>query len=721
MKNQSILEHLNPAQLQVVTAPVDQNILVNAGAGSGKTRVLVHRIAWLIAEQNISPYGILAVTFTNKAASEMRSRIEAMVGHQARSIWMGTFHGIAHRLLRMHWQDAGLSENFQILDSDDQLRLIKRIIRNLGFDEKKLSPKEVQWYINQQKDEGLRAKNIPVYNQIDRKMKEVYMAYEKACQQGHLVDFAEILLRSYELLNEKDDLREHYHQRFKCILVDEFQDTNAIQYAWVRLLAGPNANIMIVGDDDQSIYGWRGAKVENIQQFKEHYTNTQVIRLEQNYRSTATILDAANSLIAQNTGRLGKNLWTDGDPGEPIYLYNASNEIDEARFVVAQIQKLLATGNYAKRDFAILYRSNVQSRILEEVLIQNSMDYHIYGGMRFFERAEIKDHLGYLRLISNRNDDPAFERVVNTPPRGIGARTVEIVRETAQANDISLWQASLRLIQEQGLSARAATALGNFINLIDEIAAQSEKQTLDEKAQLALDKSGLLAHYEKDKNIKALAKVENLKELITACKQFAEELEDSENHLVDFLSHAVLEAGEHQQQRHEDAIQMMTLHSAKGLEFPVVFLCGMDNGLFPHYMSFDDPSRLEEERRLCYVGMTRAREKLYFSCAERRQIQGREQYYQPSTFVKEIDQNFLKKIRSSRVHQPISRSTPSFSNTTELQNAKGKYSLGQLVCHPKFGEGTILKIEQTSHDARLQIAFADDGVKWIMGSFCETV
>ncbi|MFM1891598.1 MAG: hypothetical protein RLZ44_675, partial [Pseudomonadota bacterium] len=591
-----LLDGLNDAQRDAVTAPPGST-LVLAGAGSGKTRVLVHRIAWLIQVEGASPWGILAVTFTNKAAREMKQRIEHLLGQPVGGMWVGTFHGLAHRLLRAHWQEAGLPQSFQILDSDDQQRLVKRVLRELNLDDAKWPPRQAQWFINQQKDEGLRPQHLDDGGDpYRRQMIKIYAAYEEARQRGGAVDFAELLLRAHELWRDRPDVLAGYRQRFSHILVDEFQDTNAIQYAWLRLLAGERDNLFVVGDDDQSIYGWRGARVENIHDFQRDYPGTRVVRLEQNYRSSGNILKGANAVIANNPTRLGKELWTDDGDGEPIRVYTAFNEVDEARFVVGRIQEFVERGN-RRSEAAILYRTTAQSRLFEEALIQAGMPYRVYGGLRFFERAEIKDALAYLRLVSNRHDDPSFERAVNQPPRGVGAKTLDAVRDHARDFGCSLWQASEDLLRGKAMTARAANALRGFLELIEEAAAATAASELPEQAEQVIALSRLAEHFEKARDGKGQDRVENLQELVNASRQFEYETEDdSLSDLDAFLAHAALEAGEGQADEWEDCVQLMTLHSAKGLEFPLVFLVGLEEGLFPHSMSSDDPQRLEEER-----------------------------------------------------------------------------------------------------------------------------
>ncbi|WP_406641783.1 DNA helicase II [Pectobacterium brasiliense] len=715
-----LLDGLNDKQRAAVAAP-RSNLLVLAGAGSGKTRVLVHRIAWLLSVENCSPYSIMAVTFTNKAAAEMRHRINHLIGTSQGGMWIGTFHGLAHRLLRAHHMDANLPQDFQILDSDDQLRLLKRLIRALNLDEKQWPPRQAMWFINGKKDEGLRPQHIESYgNPIEQTWQRVYQAYQEACDRAGLVDFAELLLRAHELWLNKPHVLNHYRERFTNILVDEFQDTNRIQYAWIRMLAGDSAKVMIVGDDDQSIYGWRGAQVENIQLFLKDFAGAETIRLEQNYRSTSNILKAANALIAHNGGRLGKNLWTDGAEGEPISLYCAFNELDEARYVVNRIKAWQENGG-ALSDNAILYRSNAQSRVLEEALLQQRMPYRIYGGMRFFERQEIRDSLAYLRLIANRNDDAAFERVVNTPTRGIGDRTLDVVRQTARDRQLTLWQSTRALLQEKVLAGRAAASLQRFIELIDALAYETSELPLHIQTDRAIKDSGLWSMYEQEKGEKGQARVENLEELVTATRQFSYQEEDQDlMPLQAFLSHAALEAGEGQADANQDAVQLMTLHSAKGLEFPQVFIVGMEEGMFPSQMSLDEGGRLEEERRLAYVGVTRAMEKLTITYAESRRLYGKEAYHRPSRFVGELPEECVEEVRlRASVSRPVNHQR---LGTPITQNDSG-YKLGQRVRHAKFGEGTIVNLEGSGDHARLQVAFQGQGIKWLVAAYArlETV
>lgn len=709
-----IVSPLNAAQREAVAAPPG-NYLVLAGAGSGKTRVLVHRIAFLVKAENISPFNILAVTFTNKAAKEMQHRLEETLQRSVNGMWVGTFHGLTHRILRAHHQAAGLPEHFQILDGDDQFRLIKRLMKDMNVDDTHWPPRQVQWFINNKKDEGLRADQLGnPQDPFTQTMIKLYLAYEQSCQQSGLVDFAELLLRAYELWAKNPDILTQYQGRFSEVLVDEFQDTNTIQYNWLRLLTGQQNHLMAVGDDDQSIYGWRGAKIENIQRLSKDFANTQTIRLEQNYRSTGNILKAANAVISENTDRLGKELWTESRDGELISLYSAFNERDEARFIVDKIKTYIAHG-HARREMALLYRSNAQSRVLEEVLMAQNIPYRVYGGMRFFERAEIKDALAYMRLINNRDDDAAFERVVNVPTRGIGNQTVINLRKLARARQLSLWQAAKAVLSENSLTARAGGAVTGFMQLIDNIDENVKPLSLAEQMETTQQMSGLHAHFSKDRSEKGRTRLENLDELITAARQYEKPVEDEAlTALSSFLSHAVLESGEGQADPYEDGVQLMTLHSAKGLEFPIVFLCGVEEGLFPHQMSVDEPGRLAEERRLCYVGITRAREKLYLCYAERRTLHGRESYHTISRFIKDIPPALLDEIRlKANISLPVQRRKMQ-SSIKEAPSEESGLSIGQSVRHAKFGEGTVLSAEGQGAYARIQVKFRKGGAKWLV-------
>ncbi|MDG2072889.1 MAG: DNA helicase II [Pseudomonadales bacterium] len=717
-----ILDSLNDAQREAVTLPRSSSLIL-AGAGSGKTRVLTHRIAWLIQTESISPYSILAVTFTNKAAAEMRGRIEALLETPLRGMWVGTFHGIAHRLLRSHYQEAKLPQNFQIMDGDDQLRLVKRVTQMLGLDEKKWPARQAMWFINSQKDEGLRPQHIEDYGDLYLKTQlSVYRAYEEACDRGGMVDFAELLLRAHELWLNNPVLLKHYQERFAALLVDEFQDTNTIQYAWLRILAGEQDNLMVVGDDDQSIYGWRGARIENIQRFTSDFPNSTTIKLEQNYRSTGTILKAANHLIDNNAGRLGKDLWTKDGDGELISIYAGYNEIDEARYISERAKQWVADGN-RHSEAAVLYRSNAQSRVLEEAMLRAGLPYRIYGGQRFFERAEIRNALGYVRLISHRDADAAFERVVNVPPRGIGDRTLEEIRLRSRTEGIPLWRAAGQLSTDQGVTGRTRNAIKGFIAVVDAMDEETENADLESLVETVIEKSGLIPYYEKERGERGQARLENLAELISAARTFNpdEDLSfDSETTdgapmslLDEFLSHASLEAGEGQGDPNQDCIQLMTMHSAKGLEFPVVFLAGMEEGLFPHSMSLEEPGRLEEERRLCYVGVTRAMRQLYFTHAESRRLHGTDSYNQLSRFVSEIPEELLQEVR---VQNTVSHRHGISSSMVPTETDIAGFTLGQRVHHAKFGDGVVLNYEGHGKQARVHVNFSE-GSKWLMVSF----
>jgi DNA helicase-2/ATP-dependent DNA helicase PcrA len=710
-----ILNSLNDAQREAVTAPVGP-VLVLAGAGSGKTRVLIHRIAWLIQAEGVSAHGILAVTFTNKAAAEMRGRVEQLMGVPGSALWLGTFHGLAHRLLRLHWREAGLPQGFQILDAEDQLRLIKKLLKAQNLDEARWVPRDLQYFINKHKDEGRRPQNLHAgHDATEIQMIKLYAQYEEACARSGVIDFAELLLRAFELWRDNTELLRHYQHRFRHVLVDEFQDTNSIQYAWIRLLVAPSGAAFVVGDDDQSIYRWRGARVENLHRFRQDFPQAQLYRLEQNYRSTSAILDAANALIANNGGRLGKTLWTSGPKGAPVKLYAAYNERDEADFVVTRILEWSQRGG-ARREVAILYRSNAQSRTFEEALIQARVPYRVYGGLRFFERAEIKDALAYLRLLTNRDDDASFERVVNLPPRGIGAKSVDTIRDAARGAGTSLWRAAAA-VASSGEAGRAASALHGFMQLIERLALGIEALPLHEQVDQAITGSGLIEHYQKDKADRGEARVENLLELVSAARGY--EPEGDVPPLQSFLAHAVLESGEAQGDPWEDCVQMMTLHTAKGLEFPLVFLCGMEDGLFPHQRSVNDLDGLEEERRLCYVGMTRAMQQLYFTYAEQRRLHGVDNYNAPSRFIQEVPPAMIAevrpRIRVSHASSGIAAERRRGWDTGSLvENISGGMRLGTRVRHGKFGEGVVLTVEGQGPHARVQVNFEHQGSKWLM-------
>ncbi|HEY2345391.1 MAG TPA: DNA helicase II [Xanthomonadaceae bacterium] len=713
-----LLDGLNPAQRQAVSAPPGHHLIL-AGAGSGKTRVLIHRIAWLHEVFGVPAHGILAVTFTNKAAGEMRHRAGTLMPAGTRGMWIGTFHGLAHRLLRLHWQDAKLPEAFQVLDADDQLRMVKRIVAELDLDDSRFTPRQIVWWINAQKDEGRRPQHIQpgggdYYAQT---LLRVYEAYQARCDLAGLVDFAEILLRAHELWLHNPALLAHYRQRFGHLLVDEFQDTNAIQYAFVRLLAGDSGQVFVVGDDDQAIYGWRGAKVENVQRFLRDFPHVATIKLEQNYRSSATILGAANAVIRHNADRLGKQLWTDSGDGEPIDLYAAYNEIDEARFVVERIRRWERDGG-SPSDVAILYRSNAQSRTFEEELAREGIAYRVYGGVRFFERAEIKDTLAYLRLVANRADDAAFERAINTPARGIGGRTLDELRRHARQSAIPLWEAAVVLSGPGGLAGRARNAVRGFIELIEALAGDLRGMDLAQQVDHVLARTGLRDHYAAESRGNAESRVENLDELVSVASRFVrrdEEESEGLSELVAFLSYASLEAGEGQAEAGEDAVQMMTLHSAKGLEFPLVFLAGMEEGLFPSSRSLEEPGRLAEERRLAYVGITRAQRKLIVCYAEVRRIHGQDNYGTPSRFLREIPAALLHEVRPK-----IQLSRPVYGGGRFEQRAEPPVpgiKLGQRVSHASFGIGVVMDTEGSGTHARVQVNFEESGTKWLVAAY----
>jgi DNA helicase II / ATP-dependent DNA helicase PcrA len=715
-----ILNPLNDEQRAAVTATQGAT-LVLAGAGSGKTRVLVHRVAWAINALQASPHNILAVTFTNKAAAEMRHRIEALLGVPGGAMWVGTFHGIAHRLLRLHHALAGLPPGFQILDSEDQQRLIKKTIRGQELDETRYVPRDVQYYINKLKDDGIRPGQVKASNDpMQQMLAKLYADYEAACRRSGVVDFAELLLRAYELLRDNASLLAHYRARFTHVLVDEFQDTNAIQYAWTRLIAGAEGSPFVVGDDDQSIYRWRGAKVENLHQFTRDYPGAQLFRLEQNYRSTGNILGAANALISNNTGRLGKNLWTSGGKGEAIRLYAAFNERDEADFVVQRVAEWSRKGG-ARRDIAVLYRSNAQSRAFEEAFLTARIPYRVYGGLRFYERAEIKDALAYLRLIANRDDDPSFERVVNLPTRKIGAVSVDALRAAARTGGSSMWRAAAAM-------SPPSPAIMGFLALVDRLDQDTNGLPLHEQIDHVIQNTGLIEHYRKDKQDRGEARIENLEELVSAASVFdpnavSPGAEDEKlPPLAAFLAHAALESGEGQADEWEDCVQMMTLHTAKGLEFPIVFLSGLEDGLFPHQRSIDDLDGLEEERRLCYVGITRAMKQLYVTYAEQRRLHGMDSFGTPSRFIAELPENLVDEVRprinvsrglgGARAAAGVAR----FREPVADPVAPG-IRLGARVRHGKFGDGVILNLEGQGSQARVQVNFENQGAKWLMLSF----
>ena len=714
-----LLDDLNPAQREAVSAP-SGHYLVLAGAGSGKTRVLTHRIAWLNEVHGVPTHGILAVTFTNKAAGEMRQRTDLQLRQGSRGMWIGTFHGLAHRLLRLHWQDARLPEGFQVIDSDDQLRLVKRAVQALELDESRYPPKQAMWWLNAQKDEGRRPEHIQpeARDEWTDTHRRIYAAYQERCDRAGLVDFAELLLRAHELLRDTPALLAHYRARFGEILVDEFQDTNAIQYAFVRVLAGDSGHVFVVGDDDQAIYGWRGAKVENVQRFLKDFAGAQVIRLEQNYRSSANILGAANAVIAHNPDRIGKQLWTESGEGEPIDLYAAYNEVDEARYVVERARQWVQGGG-SYGEVAVLYRSNAQSRAFEEALLSEQIPYRVYGGMRFFERAEVRDALAYLRLLANRSDDAAFERAVNTPTRGIGERTLDEVRRLARGQRLSLWEAAMACTQANQLTARARNALAGFLNLIQQLDADSAQMHLSDRIDHVLARSGLREHWSKESRsgLDSESRTENLDELVSVASRFVLPEGDEDvpamTELVAFLSYASLEAGEGQAQAGEEGVQMMTLHSAKGLEFPLVFLVGLEDGLFPSARSLEESGRLEEERRLAYVGITRARQKLVLCYAESRRIHGQDNYNVPSRFLREIPRELLHEVRP-KVQVSRTASLGAVRGPVHGVVEAAPIRLGANVVHAKFGHGVVTDYEGTGAHARVQVQFDEVGAKWLV-------
>ncbi|BGI50866.1 MAG: DNA helicase II [Arsenophonus endosymbiont of Ceratovacuna japonica] len=714
MKESYLLKNLNDKQREAVTAP-RINMLILAGAGVGKTRVLVHRIAWLIEINKISPFSIMAVTFTNKAANEMRNRINTLLNNNQNGILVGTFHSLAHNLLRSYYLEANLPQNFQILDNYDQYRLLHKIIKSSNLDENKWSPRQAMWYINIKKDKGLRPFHIKNDNNIiDETWLKIYSSYQKICNRSGLVDFSELLLRTYELLLNKPNILKYYHERFTNILVDEFQDTNNIQYNWIRLLSGNNSKVIIVGDDDQSIYGWRGAQVENIKNFLQDFSSVKTIVLEQNYRSTNNIIKSANVLIANNNNRLIKNLWTKDINGELISLYCAYNELDEVYYVINKIKQWCNNGGFLKQC-AILYRNNAQSNLLEEVLSQNSIAYYIYGGKRFFERQEIKNVLYYLRLILNRNDDTSFERIVNKPTRGIGEQTLNKIYQVAKKRQLTLWESCEYLITKKILSTKSTNSIEQFIKLINKL----DKETIDMPLYIQTDYvirySGLLEMYKKEKEEKAEVYIKNLKELITLTHNFNYQKKDQNIiPLQSFLSQISLELNAGKEEIQNDAVQLMTLHSAKGLEFPLVFIIGMEEGMFPSKMSIKENNLLSEERRLAYVGLTRAMQKLTLTYAKSRKLYGKKVYHNPSRFITELPIECIKKIHldSTIIYSNIYKQ---FDISININN--NKYKLGQLVYHPKFGKGIIINIKNNDNNYHLQIAFNNKETKWFIDSY----
>lgn len=723
----TLLAGLNNKQLEAVTLP-HQSALILAGAGSGKTRVLTARIAWLIQTGQVSPTGLLAVTFTNKAAKEMLTRITASLPINTRGMWVGTFHGLCNRLLRAHHREAGLPQSFQILDIADQLSVIKRLMKLMNVDDEKYPPKQVQNFINGCKDEGLRAHAVEAYDAHSQKMREIFDAYDKQCQRDGVADFAELLLRCYELLERDANIRQHYQSRFKYILVDEFQDTNRLQYLWLKLLAGLGNCMFAVGDDDQSIYGFRGARVGNMRDFEKDFNVQNIVKLEENYRSHSNILDAANAIISHNHNRLGKNLWTSAGAGEPVRVYDAYNDTDEAQFIVDEIKMLHCEGT-SLGEIALLYRSNAQSRILEHALFSANLPYRVYGGLRFFERAEIKHALAYMRLIANANDDTALLRVINFPARGIGARSLEQLQEAARAQDCSIWQAAINKVGNGKLGGKG---IEGFVALIRQMIDGAYGISLSELTELAINQSGLMAHYENDKE--GEDRIENLKELVTAAVSFTNQ--DFGNHnnvdgdteqdlLTQFLSHASLEAGEHQADVGHEALQLMTVHASKGLEFKVVFISGLEEGLCPHEQSLYENAGLEEERRLMYVAVTRARQRLYLSHAQSRMLHGKVRYGIPSRFLDEIPEKLLKRLNSKPVSKPsYSRDyneLPKIMNTQQSSDQKSAmpWKIGQQVAHAKFGNGVVVSYEGNASDMRVQVNFGREGLKWLAMEFAK--
>ncbi len=728
MENQStLLVDLNNKQLEAVTLP-HQSALILAGAGSGKTRVLTARIAWLIQTGQVSPTGLLAVTFTNKAAKEMLTRITASLPINTRGMWVGTFHGLCNRLLRAHHREAGLPASFQILDIADQLSVIKRLMKLMNVDDEKYPPKQVQNFINGCKDEGLRAHAVEAYDAHSQKMREIFEEYDKQCQRDGVADFAELLLRCYELLERDANIRQHYQSRFKYILVDEFQDTNRLQYLWLKLLAGQGNCMFAVGDDDQSIYGFRGARVGNMRDFEKDFNIQHIVKLEENYRSHSNILDAANAIISHNTNRLGKNLWTSAGAGEPVRVYDAYNDTDEAQFIVDEIKMLHCEGT-SLGDIALLYRSNAQSRILEHALFSANLPYRVYGGLRFFERAEIKHALAYMRLIANANDDTALLRVINFPARGIGARGLEQLQESARSENCSIWQAAINKVGDGKLGGKG---IEGFVALIRHMVDNAYGISLPELTELATTMSGLSVHYQNDKE--GEDRIENLKELVTAAVSFTNQ--DFGNHnnvdgeteqdlLTQFLSHASLEAGEHQADVGKEALQLMTVHASKGLEFKAVFISGLEEGLCPHEQSLYENQGLEEERRLMYVAVTRARQRLYLSHAQSRMLHGKVRYGIPSRFLDEIPEQLLKHINS----KPVARSgstrdyneLPAMMSGQQSLNQKNAmpWKIGQQVAHTKFGNGVVVSYEGNASDMRVQVNFGREGLKWLAMEFAK--
>ena len=701
------LNNLNEAQRDAV-CNLSQNSLVIAGAGSGKTRVLIQRILWLIEDNNYSPYSILAVTFTNKAAKEIKSRLMENLDISIESMWVGTFHGICYRILRANYQKVSLPKNFQIIDTDDQIRIIKRIMKDNEIDNSQILPKQVAWYINKKKDQSIRSKSTKDDDFISTQYNKIYKIYEQYCNNSGLVDFGEIILRTLELFQNDSGTKSYYHNLFKSILIDEFQDTNTIQYQLIKIMTSQDTSLFAVGDDDQSIYGWRGAKIENIEKLQKEYKDTKVFRLEQNYRSSGNILNAANSVILNNNSRMGKNLWTEDKSGDLIKVFSATDERDEATFVIETIQSHVAE-NFKRSEIAILYRSNAQSRIFEEKLILKGIPYKIYGGFRFFERAEIKDVIAYMRLATTNNDDNSFERIVNVPPRGIGEKTKTLLREYSKNKNISLYESIPLAIEESIFTNKARQSLIEFYNLIGLVKSILEKDDLPYQINEIIKITNIKSIYEKNKTEQATSKLENLDELISAAQEFLNvDLNENETVIDAFLTHTSLEAGEGQGSEWDDCIQLMTLHSSKGLEFPVVFLVGLEENLFPSRMSVEEDN-LEEERRLCYVGITRARKKLYMSHAQMRRLYGTENYCLPSRFLSEIPKEVIEEIG----YNP-----KKFFNKKRSVAVKSTYKensiMGKRVIHKKFGEGVVIAAEGSDANTRVQVSFDIEGDKWLI-------
>ena len=718
-----ILDNLNDEQRQAVTSE-KQHLMVLAGAGSGKTRVLVHKVAWQVEALRKSPSSIMAVTFTNKAASEMRSRIEELLQYPAIDLWCGTFHGLSHRLLKRFNKEADLASGFTILDSDDQLRIIKRISKELNLDEAAWPSRQSQWQINAWKDDGLRSSKVKDNGDFFKEtIKNIYKQYEEVCIQDNLLDFGELLLKSYEVIKKNEVVRSYFHTRFKTVLIDEFQDTNSIQYKWLLEISSKDASITAVGDDDQSIYGWRGAKVENVATFTKTFKGSETIRLEQNYRSTNVILSAANALIENNNDRLGKNLWTEQLEGENIVLYQAYNEQDEARFTADILKEWMNKGELYE-DAAVLYRSNAQSRALEEALLRSSIPYRIYGGQRFYERLEIKNAISYLKIIFNHSDNPAFERSISNPTRGVGEKTLNKIRSAAKKFNISYIKSSAKLLDEGVISGRGGSGLRSYLELITTCREIAETNTLSELMEYIIQTSGLYAYHGKEPGEKGKTRTENLEELISATKNFEQSVADSKKNIEiaeDYLDMISLDSGDRQASEYDDAAQLMTLHSAKGLEFKLVIMTGLEESLFPHGRSMDSISQLEEERRLCYVGITRAMQKLYITYAESRRLHGADTFNPPSRFIKEIPTNFMDEIRP-RAQTTTAYTRRDFASAKEtkykVEDEIG-YALGQKVLHPSFGEGIVLNYEGTGEAARVQINFDGSGTKWLVLSFAK--